>query len=520
MEIAKKEWEEAKKALKEIEDAKDKFSTEQYKSAKERSEKAEKAYKDLGGVVSTKMTAKQLQESKIAEEKRAEELLRLKKANLQAEIDLMQEGSEKKIAQINLNYKNEIDAIRKKELEWSSAQNGVLTADQLEQITLAYKNANLKRNTGVLGVNISSEESFNEQLAAEKKAWNEYLIEFGSYQEKRQAIIDKYTLLDKEATTDGERATNVQRMKNELDELDSSVYDSTTLMGQLFADASQKSVNEIQAIIDKAQLLMRYLGSERDDKGTAVIDGKSITKNNILELGISDNTLSNLEKSPEQVQALRNAIKQLLGELGSKSPFLLLKTQIAEAFEKFQKGDVAGGLQGMGSAINQFAPALSQMGQDLGDIFGNDELGNKISGVVDGFAGMATAGAGIGQIMSGDIVGGLMSVVSGVSQVITAFEGLFGADYSHYNKMVEQYKVLNSIWDDLIDKKKQYIEKSYGEEARNIAKEAEALQKLAIESYRILGKERLNSGASAGSHSIGVRQKDKYISNEIGRAHV
>ena len=105
IENAKNEWEASKKALKEIEDAKGKFSTEQYRNAKERKEKAEKAYQDLGGDISTKMSDKQLNELKLAEEKRAEELLRLKKTNLQSEIDLMQEGSEKKIAQINLNYK-------------------------------------------------------------------------------------------------------------------------------------------------------------------------------------------------------------------------------------------------------------------------------------------------------------------------------------------------------------------------------------------------------------------------------
>lgn len=41
--------------------------------------------------------------------------------NQQSEIDLMKEGSDKKIAQINLDYDNEIAAILAKEKEWKDA---------------------------------------------------------------------------------------------------------------------------------------------------------------------------------------------------------------------------------------------------------------------------------------------------------------------------------------------------------------------------------------------------------------
>ena len=106
-----------------------------------------------------------------------------------------------------------------------------------------------------------------------------------------------------------------------------------------------------------------------------------------------------------------------------------------------------------------------------------------------------------------------MSAVSGISAVVSALDGLFGADYSHYNEMKEQYDVLNSIWDDLIDKKREYIDISYGAETNKVGEEAIALAEKSIESYRTLGKERLNSGASMGSSSIGVRIR-KDMSNE------
>ena len=116
--------------------------------------------------------------------------------------------------------------------------------------------------------------------------------------------------------------------------------------------------------------------------------------------------------------------------------------------------------------------------------------------------------------MSGDIVGGAMSAVSGISTVVSVLDGMFGADYSRYNEMVEEYNKLNEIWDELIDKKREYIDMSYGVEADKVGQEAIDLVEKQIEAYRTLGKERLNSGASVGSHSIGKRMAKNTSSSD------
>ena len=54
---------------------------------------------------------------------------------------------------------------------------------------------------------------------------------------------------------------------------------------------------------------------------------------------------------------------------------------------------------------------------------------NKIAGISDALGGVGQTAMGVGQIMSGDIVGGAMSAVSGISSVVKALDGLFGADY-------------------------------------------------------------------------------------------
>lgn len=81
----------------------------------------------------------------------------------------------------------------------------------------------------------------------------------------------------------------------------------------------------------------------------------------------------------------------------------------------------------------------------------------------------------------------------------------FGADYSSYNKAKAEYDNLTSIWDSLISKKTEYMNIHWGTEATEASKEAQEMLKAEIEQTKVIAKKRLNSGASAGSHSIWYR---------------
>lgn len=517
------------------------------KELTDKKDEAEKKYKSVGGVTNTskqESAAEKLrkqkesireQNEKISEIERKQTIDRqrqqedLQNQSVQAEIDAMTNGFEKIEKQRELDNKKEIQSLQRQKEDYIRAfiQAEEEKFDAKEELNAknikgynrkTFDSSTVKVDTSVFDgvIGNTSKKQLNDKVRQQEDAWNEYLIKFGNYQQKRKAIIEKYDKEIREADSAGDAAMSEKNKQNALDDLDNSIKNSATLMGQLFADASQKSANEIQKVIEKAELLMRYLEAARDENGNAQIGGKTVSKQNILDLGVSNNTLQNLELSTEEIEALKNAIDKLKGDLGSKSPFKLFESQIKSAVDKLKLGgkkNIAQGIAEIGGAIASFSPAVSQFGKDLGNIFGSDDLGNKISGISDALGGVGQTAAGVGQIMSGDIVGGAMSAVSGISSVVDALDGLFGADYSHYNEMKEQYDVLNSVWDKLIDKKKEYINTSYGTEAYQIGKEAEELQNKAIESYRILGRERLNSGASAGSHSIGVRIR-KGMSNE------
>lgn len=127
-EKAKKDWDDAKKKLSEIEKDKSKFTSKQYEEAKKRVETTEKAYKNLGGITGSSLTKQENQAKKEAEnrlkqqEQLAEQLLSLRRKNQQDEINLMADGTEKKLAQIDLDYQKELDAIKKQRKDWETAQ--------------------------------------------------------------------------------------------------------------------------------------------------------------------------------------------------------------------------------------------------------------------------------------------------------------------------------------------------------------------------------------------------------------
>lgn len=492
-----------------------------YDTSSKQESAAEKLRKQQEGIRSQNDKISEIERKQAIQRKRQAEDMEMEIS--QSEINAMADGSEKKRMQRELDNRKEIQSLERQKEDMIQAviQAEKEIFDAQEELKAKENNKYQKKtfdsskvDTGKISsiwdtiIGNTSKKQLDDKIREQEESWNEYLIKFGNYQQKRLAIIEKYDKAIKEAGTAGDVAILMKEKANALDDFDNSVKNSTTLMGQLFADASQKSVNEIQTIIEKAELLMQYLAAVKDEQGNAQIGGKTVSKKDILGLGITDNTLQNLELSTEQTEALRNAIGRLKEELGAKSPFALFKKQVKEAAGEIAKGgkeNIARGIAGIGSAIVQFTPAISQFGQDLGTIFGNDDLGNKIAGISDALGGVGQTAMGVGQIMSGDIVGGAISAVSGISSVVKALDGLFGADYSRYNEMKSQYEVLNSVWDELINKKKEYIDMSYGDEAYKVGKEAETLIKQQTQRYYELLNELRQSGSSIGSSSLGKR---------------
>ena len=142
------------------------------------------------------------------------------------------------------------------------------------------------------------------------------------------------------------------------------------------------------------------------------------------------------------------------------------------------------------------------------------EAGNQVIGIMETL-GVKTpewlegAMSGFGEMLNGlekmdltkpmsIVTGGLQTIKGALTSVVSLgglIPGFGGADYSRYNKMKEEYDTLVDVWDTLISKKQQYIDISYGDEARKVGQETLDLLDKKAKSNVTLGLERLNAGA-------------------------
>ena len=101
----------------------------------------------------------------------------------------------------------------------------------------------------------------------------------------------------------------------------------------------------------------------------------------------------------------------------------------------------------------------------------------------------------------------ILAIISEAMKIAATISKMFGADYDNYNKAKENYETYIDVLDKVIDKQRELSETMTGQEAVKASEKAVEMINKQIEAARELGKMRLNAGASAGSHSIGVRTK-------------
>lgn len=375
------------------------------------------------------------------------------------------------------------------------------------------------------------------------QSWIDYNREYGTYQQKRLAIMREYTLKSSKESLNGNDKRMLSRQRDEaLSELDFNELKDTINWDVVFGNLDKVAKKELQKV--KRQIVSfrnspEFKKSATPEQMQVIEEAIGKIDSEVIEKGgLFGNLTESIREYSEAVDELTaaqrdydEAVRQYgadsaeaeaarkkrnkaeAGERNagnnleaSKDKAVRNITAVADAMNTLGEADMS--LSSFGSAVGSLVDTLSASGSKIGGIIAAilailDQIGQK---GLEGFVGniLETVMHAAGGLW--DSIGRLFGV--------KGLGGIFkGADYSGYNEMVDQYNRLNEIWDELIDKKKEYIETSYGAEAQKVGEEALALQRTAIDSYRILGKERLNSGASTGSHSIGVRQR-KWMSSQ------
>lgn len=417
---AKVEWEKAKKGYEAL--IKDQTATsKQVKKAKDKMEASEKTYKELGGVTGSALTRQEnlAKKQKENQEKLDGQLLSLHRQNQQDEINLMREGTEKKLKQIDLDYQKQIDAIRKQEEEWSKAGNGKLTDKQAQKISEAYTNAESMRDKDISDVTEG-------QLKAEQQALNDYLKEYGTFQQQKLAIAQEYAeKIRKAQEENGVNSAQVKLLEKQRDvaiqnketEAIKANIDWVTVFGEfgsMFSDM-------IKPALDEAKKYVRTDKFKNSDQASqkSLIDAISQ-----MEKSLGGTSGVNFKKLGEDVKAYQIAEQNRISAIGIETAALERLKKSQDDYTKAQKGGTESEKQAAANALEtarQNADIASANVKTQTDI-ANQAQRNVTDTATILKASMENLLGGLQQISSG----GLYNAYSGIIKTVNGFKDVIG----------------------------------------------------------------------------------------------
>ena len=220
-------------------------------NAKKNAAKAKKAAAD----------AKKLAEDrKKAQEELNEDLKQLQQENIDTDISQMQEGTEKKLAEIKNDYAKRKAEIDKQEAEFKKKNK---EAGKKVTLTSAQSNAlNKARDLATQEYNKKLDEVNREALTSMR----DYLKEYGSLYQQKQAIAEEYEEKIAKAQTEGEKLSLQQQRKKDLQTIEINAIRQNIDWGSVFGDFGAMFKDQLEPTIEKLQELSKSTTDVNEQK--------------------------------------------------------------------------------------------------------------------------------------------------------------------------------------------------------------------------------------------------------------
>lgn len=454
---AQREYNEARKKVAAMEKNKSKYTASQYETATQDLKAAKDAYSKLGGDVSgrTAKAAVTARKTRIKEEnktiKAQEELNNRLKAlqqkNTDETISLMQEGTEKKIAEIKNDYAKRKAEIDKQEAEFKKKNK---EAGKKVTLTSAQSNAlNKARDLATQEYNKKLDEVNREALTSMR----DYLKEYGSLYQQKQAIAEEYEEKIAKAQTEGEKKTLQQEKKKALANFD---YESISMgidwkglmsgVGNMSKEMLKPMLEKLDAytntdkfqqadtqtqqkIVDLMQEIRTYLGTDQNATWQNLAASISSFNQSVAEYQKA------VEEEKRQSENFKSA--KALHDKGSISDKELQQAKkatddasqaVVDAKNKMNTFGIK--LNSATEAVTNYTSGLTAALNKLGTWKGNEGFSEVQSAVgnIDALKGaldesLSTMGNGVAKTMGATISKGLGSTLGSIGDGITNMMG-------------------------------------------------------------------------------------------------
>lgn len=212
---------------------------------------------------------KEAERRRQAQQKLDDELIALELQNQQDELDLMGEGTDKKLAQIDADYDKRKAEIEKKARELADANRKAGVADVNSSGLTKPQQDEIDRANG-LNEDTRRKETV-EVYEAEAAAMRDYLKEYGTYQQQKLAIAREYAEKIRKAQNDGERMALERQRDSETAALDVSYLkqsiDWTAVFGGfggMFSDIIRPALEQAKAYMQTDEFKRLDPSSQND----------------------------------------------------------------------------------------------------------------------------------------------------------------------------------------------------------------------------------------------------------------
>ena len=386
---------------------------------------------------------KQAEDRKKAQEKLNEDLKQLQQDNIDNDISQMQEGTEKKIAEIKNDYAKRKAEIDKQEAEFKKKNK---EAGKKVTLTSAQSNAlNKARDLATQEYNKKLDEVNREALTSMR----DYLKEYGSLYQQKQAIADEYEEKIAKAQTEGEKKTLQQEKKKALANFD---YESISMgidwkglmsgVGNMSKEMLKPMLDKLDAytntpqfqqadsqtqqkVVDLMQEIRTYLGTDQNATWQNLAASIDSFNKSILEYQIA-------VKNEELWNAkLDNAKKDLKNGNITQEAFDKIKKSSDDASQavvdtKNKMNTFGIKLNSATEAVTNYTSGLTAALNKLGTWKGNEGFSEVQSAVgnIDALKGaldesLSTMGNGVAKTMGATISKGLGSTLGSIGSGIT-----------------------------------------------------------------------------------------------------
>lgn len=451
---------------------------------------------------------------------------------IQSRIDTMTEGEAKIRAQRELDNKKEIQDLERQredyirtEIEYQKklfdAQEELNAKKSKDYKKKTFDPSTVKVDTSKFNELISNE-LIQQSIAPykeEAQAWNEYLVEYGNFQQKKVAINAEYNQKIVEAATKGEKESLKKERDSKLKEVTFDELKKSVNFADIFGDLDTQSTetltkmrDKLKEIIDKSAKDLKPTDLKALQEAFSNIDLKIVERNPFGELkqGIEGykSATEAVIKAQEDLNTVQEGGEVIIGQYTDKTGKVVTKLLTQEQAERNLSDAQKERLESQGK-LTKAVNSIGQQGQQLVNAGNNlvDMLTNLSVAVPESISG---ALSGLGQIMSGlesidltkpfSIISSTTGILAGITKTISSFFG--GPDgTAYYEGVKEQLEAINEVYDRIIDKSKEDIVFGGGfasvqaatQAMDNYEKKVINLQKIAAASGR--------AGASWKSHS-------------------